>query len=279
MPHHHHSEEEPTWKDGLFLKIINVIVFLIFLGSNIYTIAAPSDIYFSGKETYITPAPWAFLIWSLIHLLLLGTIIYQFFPNGKTIVIDSISWRFPLLVILNAIYVNLWAHKHYVFAFIFALFVSSAVTHIYYVIKKHHVPSSVSDELFVHLPFSLWHGWTTVLVVLTAFEAFGVNANSKPAGIWTKVFVFLGLFFLEATAAGYAFSTKEGDLPASIAIAWALFAIFARQTSSAFIHWSALAFAVLALFWVVKGGWGLWTRVWGGTGAIRLDDTEAAVGS
>jgi hypothetical protein len=61
-------------------------------------------------------------------LLLLGTIIYQFFPAGKSVIIDGISWRFPLLGILNAIYVNLWAGHHYVVAFIFALFVSSAVT-------------------------------------------------------------------------------------------------------------------------------------------------------
>jgi hypothetical protein len=88
--------------------------------------------------------------------------------------------------------------------------VSSAVTHIYYIVKKYHEPSSAGDELFVHLPFSLYHGsstssiahhvslsyspgWTTVLVVLTGFEAFGTNALVHPAGVWTKVFVFLGL--------------------------------------------------------------------------------------
>ena len=52
-----------TWKDGIFLKVINIIVYVVFLGSNIYTIASPTSIYFNGKETYITPAPWAFLIW------------------------------------------------------------------------------------------------------------------------------------------------------------------------------------------------------------------------
>jgi hypothetical protein len=52
-----------TWKDGILLKIVNIIVYIVFLGSNIYTIASPSSIYFHGKETYITPAPWAFLIW------------------------------------------------------------------------------------------------------------------------------------------------------------------------------------------------------------------------
>lgn len=51
---------------------------------------------------------------SLIHLLLLGTVIYQFFPAGKRVIIDGISWRFPLLGLLNAIYVNLWASHHYI---------------------------------------------------------------------------------------------------------------------------------------------------------------------
>lgn len=125
----------------------------------------------------------------------------------------------------------------------------------------------------MHLPFSLYHGWTTVLVLLTAFEAFGVNAYSHRAGVWTKVFVFLALFFLEATAATYAFSSPEGDLAGSIAIAWALFAIFEHQRSSAFIHWSALAFAVLSLFWIAKSLYGTFTSHRGG--GILHDEERA----
>jgi hypothetical protein len=105
----------------------------------------------------------------------------------------------------------------------------------------------------------LYHGWTTVLVVLSAFEAFGVNALTQSPGIWTKVFVFLALFFLEGTAATYSFATPEGDLPASVAIAWSLWAIFDHQKTS-FIHWSALVFAILALVWVIKGAFGLYCR-------------------
>jgi hypothetical protein len=40
-----------------------VIVYFLFLGSNIYTIAGPEGAYRSGKETYFTPAPYAFTIW------------------------------------------------------------------------------------------------------------------------------------------------------------------------------------------------------------------------
>jgi hypothetical protein len=80
----------------------------------------------------------------------------------------------------------------------FSVFVSFAVTHIYYIVKKHHGAESLSDELFVHLPFSLYHGWTTVLVAITAFQAFGVNALDDAAGIWTKIFVFLALYVVPA---------------------------------------------------------------------------------
>lgn len=51
---------------------------------------------------------------SVIHLLLLGTIIYQFTENGHRTVIEGISWRFPLLAVLNAVYVNLWSSHYYV---------------------------------------------------------------------------------------------------------------------------------------------------------------------
>jgi len=234
---------------------VNLVVYFLFLGSNIYTVTSPGEVYLASKETYFTPATWAFGIWSLIHLLLLGAIIYQFFPAGKRVIVDGIGYRFPLLAFLNAVYVNLWAHQKYIFAFIFALLVSSTVSHIYYIIKKHHASENLNDELWVHLPFSLWHGWTTVLVILTAFEAFGVDAAAHPAGIFTKVLVFLGLLFLESTSAAYAFSSPEGDLAASLAIAWGLFAIFAHQRDP-FIHWSALAFSILSLFWIIKSTYG-----------------------
>jgi len=56
-----------------------------------------------------------------------------------------------------------------------------------------------------------------------------------------------------SSAASYSRATPEGDLPASIVIAWCLWGIFAHQTSSDFVRWSALAFAVIALLWVIDG--------------------------
>jgi len=250
---------------------VGVLSYILFLGSNIYTVTGPGHIYTTGKETYLSPAPWAFLIWSLIHVLLFGYIIYQFFPGGKHTIVDGIGWRFPLLAVLTSIYVNVRDRQHYIVAFVFALLVSSTVSHIYYIVRRKHRSEGINDELWVHLPFSLYHGFTTVLILLSLFEAFGVNALTTPAGVWTKLFVFLALFFLEATSAAYAFSSDEGDIAGSIAIAWSIFAIYVHQHEP-FIHWSALVFGVISLFWIGKSLFGYWRR---GSGGILHDEERA----
>lgn len=202
--------------------------------------------YNTEKVTYITPSSWAMYVWSLIHLLLLGTMFFQFTQRGKEIIVDSIAWRFALLGLFNAIYIFFWARHWYVLAFGMSLLVSATVSQIYYVVKRDHgAREGLAEEAFVHLPFSLFHGCefssrsiivvdkgandlgTIVLVVLSAFEAFGVNAHTHKAGIWTKAFVFLAFVFLETTAAAYAFASKEGDAAGAAAITWALFAICA----------------------------------------------------
>ncbi|KAG8753367.1 hypothetical protein FRC14_006116 [Serendipita sp. 396] len=278
MPDEHSTS---SWKDGIFLKIINIVVFFLFLGSNIYSVAAPGDVYRSSKETYFTPAYWTFGIWSLIHLLLLGLIIYQFTDAGKAVIIDGVGWRFPLLALLNAFYISIWVKGHYVWAWIFALLVSSSVSHIYYLVKKHHSGTGFADEAFVHLPFSLWHGWTTVLTFLTAFEAFGVDALTHRAGVWTKIFVFLSLFILESTSAAYAFSSPEGDLAGSIAITWSLFGIYAHQRrpdGSGFVSTTSLIFASLSAFWLLKSLYGLFARKGEARGVLHDEERAPLVG-
>ncbi|KIM27030.1 hypothetical protein M408DRAFT_16712 [Serendipita vermifera MAFF 305830] len=239
-------------------SIVNIIAFFLLLGSNIYIVAGPGHIYHNLKETYLSPAYWVFFIWFLIHLLLLGYLIYQFTGSGKEVIIRGIRWRFPLIAVLSAIYIHVRAREYYIVAFIFALFVNSNASHIYYVVKKFNKRGSLSDELFVHIPFSIYYGWSNLLIFLAGFEAFGNNADTQPAGAWTKLFVFLSLFILETTAAAFVFASPESDPAGAITITWSLFGIYAHQSahgSSGFVSISALVFAVLSVVWVVWSAW------------------------
>jgi len=74
------------------------------------------------------------------------------------------------------------------------LLVSATVSQIYYTIKSSESTRSETfwDEILVHTPFSLWHAWALVLVVISGFAAFGrsVHSHNGHTGAWTKAFVF-----------------------------------------------------------------------------------------
>jgi len=247
------NQNRNHWFTHLPLKIANVIGAIFVMGGNVYTVISPWDVYYTGRETYFTPAAWSFFIWPLIHMLILGTCIYQFSARGKEIILDRIGWRLPLLDFLNAMYIYSWTIQEYRYALVFILFSVSVVTQIYQEVKGTAL-RNFSDEIFLHLPFSLYHGWTVGLVFLSAFKAFGVDALTEPAGPWTKTSVFAAFFVLQLVDFAYAYSAVEGDLPGCLAITWFLFAVVVQQSKerSGFVHWSGLGFAILSLCWIMR---------------------------
>lgn len=89
--------------------------------------------------------------------------------------------------------------------------------------------SSLLSPVFVQVPLSLYHGWSIVLVVLSGFEAFGIDAHEHKPDVLTKAITFIALFLLEAVGAGYAFYNTDGDLAGSSVITWTLWGIYDNQ--------------------------------------------------
>jgi hypothetical protein len=178
-----------------------------------------------------------------------------------------------------------------ILGFVALLLTAGVVSHIYRDLKVSHAPRSWVDAVLVHTPFSLYHGFVVVLLVVSAFNAFGVNANRHHAGVITKILVFIGLLFLEATAAGYVVSRSpfprpststytlyfcvqfygKGDIGGALVICLSLLAIFQHQTQDRFIHWSALAFFIISLIAVLRATIAAFRG-----GRIALDDEERA---
>lgn len=110
------------------------------------------------------------------------------------------------------------------------------------------------DTAFVHIPFSLFHGFSVVLLFVSGFAAFGVNAVTHRPGIITKICVFIALLLLEGTAAAYVFADR-GDVVGAGVISLALLAIFQHQSiyrAEKFIHFSALVFFIISLIAVLR---------------------------
>ncbi|KAF9386128.1 hypothetical protein BGX21_000878, partial [Mortierella sp. AD011] len=84
-------------------KIANIIVYVTLLSGNLYsTFGGDKETdspYDSKYKSYITPASFTFLIWTLIHFLLGGMVIFQWFT---TKVHEAVGWHFVSASIFNA---------------------------------------------------------------------------------------------------------------------------------------------------------------------------------
>ncbi|PWN30478.1 hypothetical protein BDZ90DRAFT_229499 [Jaminaea rosea] len=256
------------WRDSLLLKVANVLSYILFLGSNGYGALGPQSGKWSAggaRETFITPESWFFGAWGLVHLLLLGFIVYQFHPSGYHPAVEGVGWRFSLLAVLNALYAQLSsngsgkdkdARISAILAFVVMLVIAATVSTVFHQLKTSHKAKNALDTVVVHLPFSIWHGLSVVLAVVAGFAAFGPDAHSHKPGVLSDIAVIIGLVFLEGTAAGYALY-GEGDVASGLVVALALLAIFQHQTigtADRIIHYGALIAFLLSLLAVLRSG-------------------------
>jgi len=236
-----------AWTDNLALKLVNILTYVFLFGSNTYSSVEGIA---GHKETYITPASYTFYVWTLINFLLLGYVILQFFEAGYSPIINHIGYRFPGVALLNAIFVWFFSNGHYILAFITSVFLALVISHVYYDLKNIS-SNAITTKLFVHLPFSLWHAFSVLLLFISGFAAFG-KSTTKHAGIFTDVFVCIALAFLSSTSIGYAFNGAQGDVAGAAVICFGLFGVFSEHRHPALIHWFALGAAIVSAFSVIK---------------------------
>ncbi|KAG0233094.1 hypothetical protein B0O80DRAFT_65612 [Mortierella sp. GBAus27b] len=232
-------------------KVANIIVYLTLVSGNLYSTFGGNKDQDSPYDSehhrsYLTPAYWTFYVWTLIHLLLGGMVIYQWF-NDK--VHEAVGWHFVIVSVINSIWLALWSTGHTILAAITLLFASGAVSYIYYRLKESHAADSTGEVLFLHLPFSLYHPWIFVLLVVNIFAVVSPTRDGGPS-IFQTVLAIVGLAFIASIVIGY-IEYKKGDVAGALVLAWYLFGVFAEQPAPA-IHWSALGFGIAVAGYTLK---------------------------
>ncbi|CAG8506257.1 15610_t:CDS:2 [Acaulospora colombiana] len=203
-----------------------------------------------SHPTYITPAPYVFGVWGLIHLLLLGFIIYQFFPKADTVVVNGIHWHFLFIALLISLSQSLYDSDYLIIAWIILLIATVQASHVYFILKNRYPSDSTAEMIFIHFPFSLLHAWTVVLSVIGLFAAFTSKEEGESPGIFVQILVAVGLIFLEVTAVGYIEKFK-GDIAGAIVIDWALYGVAVEQDDT-FIRFVAIILAVITTLHILK---------------------------
>ncbi|WP_067037091.1 hypothetical protein [Allomuricauda sp. CP2A] len=187
------------------LQVVNIIAFLatVFVNYlsntgiiNHTTIGEVSK----GLNSLFTPASYAFSIWGLIYMLLLGFIIYQ----GRSLLthvrddgfITKVGWNFVFSCAANIAWVFCWLYGYTGLSclFIFVMLISLLKIVVDNDMELWDAPISVIA--FLWWPFVFYSGWVTVAsianvaayLVKMGWNGFGI---SEPA--WTLIMIVIAL--------------------------------------------------------------------------------------
>ena len=205
-----------------------------------YVNGVTPEVIFNKYPTVLTPAGYAFTIWSLIYLGMLAFSIYQLLP-ANIVRFRNVRSLYIVTCVLNCAWIYFW-HRDQIgicLVVIFALVITLLLINI-----KFKTPESIRVSLVTKTPFGIYFGWVTCSAIIN-FAVFlvymGVNMSSRTSAIFGSVCIVI--------AAGLAVIVrwKLANYLYAVAIAWALTAIAIKQSGNTPVVIAAAFGAVICL--------------------------------
>ncbi|MBD2754750.1 TspO/MBR family protein [Spirosoma validum] len=217
-------------------------------------------------HTLVTPAGYAFSIWGLIFLGLLGFAIYQALPSQRTnLRFRSVGWWVVVNAFCNAIWSPLFNTERIGLALLVILVMLFSLAVIEQrLLARPKVPlfptdsdatlpesaASTTETWLARIPFSIYFGWLTVATILnvavylkaTSFSLLGL---SEPT--WAIVILIVGILV------GTVLFNRFRSVAYILVFTWAYAAIAIEQASYSQIQLVALAGAIVAVILAIVG--------------------------
>ncbi len=209
------------------LATIGMIVFNYFAATGILggvDTGAVSDKY----QTFITPAGYAFAIWSLIYLGCIAFSIYQALPSQLER-FRPIRRAYIVSCVANCAWLYFWSQEMMVVCLGVILILLAAVG---FINVKLRTTETSGEYWFAKFPFGLYFGWVTAATILNAAIAL-VYLDVKVSAA-NAIMIGAGLL-LVAAAIGVIVRIKLTNYFYPLAIAWALTAIAVKQSGKTLI--------------------------------------------
>ena len=190
--------------------------------------------------TVLTPAAYAFSIWSLIYVGLLAFSIYQLL-TANIARFSSIRSVYIASCVFNCAWIFFW-HRDQI-GICLVLIIALAVT-LLLINMKLKAPASLVAALLTKAPFGIYFGWVTCAAIVN-FAVFlvysGVNMSSRTSAIFGSVCIVV------AAGSAVIVRWKLSNYLYAVAVAWALTAIAVKQSGNTAIVIAAAFGAVTCL--------------------------------
>jgi hypothetical protein len=238
--------------------VITLIATAVTIAANIAVNALPlfgrSTAAVSAQySVLVTPAGFAFAIWGLIYLLLIGFALYQFTPRARAEPdrsgLGQIFWPYLVACAANVIWLVLWHGLQIELTLLAMATLLLSLAVIYVRLDVGRSARHGAERLMVELPFSVYLGWITVASIVNVsivLSRFWGGAPLSPQ-LWAGV--------LCVAAAGLAgiMVVRHRDAAYALVIAWALLAIGVAQSVEPLVAGAAFAMSAVAAGCAVLG--------------------------
>lgn len=200
----------------------------------------------NASKNLFTPAGYAFSIWGLIYLMLLGFIIYQsrslFTKVRDDEFILKTGWWFVLSCVANIMWITFWLYSFMEFSVLAIFFLLFSLLKIVMKNRMELWDAPISVIAFLWWPFIFYSGWVTVASIANvAAYLTSIQWNGGFSEVfWTVTMIIIaGIINLAVT-------WKRNMREFALVGAWALAAItVANWEVSQIVAYTALAVAAV----------------------------------
>jgi hypothetical protein len=194
------------------------------------TTGAVSDLV----ETGVTPAGWAFSIWSVIFFGVLVFAGYQALPRARSSRYDVLAVPFILANLLNGFWQFPWLSGNFALAAVVIVGILGSLIWLY--VRLDRIGMTTLERWVLGVPTSLFLAWLSVATALNITIAL-VAAGWEGSAIWPPLLV------LVVAGIGATLLWRTGDVAFAVVLVWAFAGIYAANVPS-FDEASALAGAL-----------------------------------
>ncbi len=200
-------------------------------------------------QNLFTPAGYAFSIWGIIYLLVLGFVIYQglglFQKKLENSLAEKIGLWFITSCLLNSLWLFAWLHEQLLLAVVIMTLLLGSLMQIH--LKTHSLKDkgSIKYNYYTRLPFSIYMGWISVALIANVagyLTQIGWDGFGMSDVFWTITMIIVaGLLNLLVS--------RNHNLPEFALVgAWALIAIaVANWEEQQIVSITAIAVAIILI--------------------------------
>lgn len=200
-------------------------------------------------QVQILPANYAFSIWGLIYLGLIGYGIYQLLPEQRqNPVLRRVDYWLILSCVVQAVWVVLFLLRQFWLSTVAMLGILLPLIAIYLHLGVGKRRVNRQEKWLAHIPFSIYLGWISVATIVNvAVSLFNNNWNGFgiAAPGWTAIMMTVAAVLAALIA------IQRRDIAYPLVIVWALIAIAVRQSSVPLISGVAVGLAIVLVLLIV----------------------------